>query len=157
MRKITFFLLVLLTVAASAKPKAKKAVETWPDGTIMDAWFQNTDKVDIITLGRQYVITDYGVMMGSGEVQTTRIQAVIDRAAQEGGGVVVIPQGTFMTGALFFKQGTHLHVAEGAVLKGSERISDYPILLTRIEGETCRYFSALINADGLDGFTISGK
>ena len=27
---------------------------------------------------------------------------------------------------------------------------------TRMEGETCLYFGALINGDGLDGFTISG-
>ena len=157
MRKITLLLMALLAISVVAKPKAKKTVETWPDGSAMDAWFQNTQKVDVTTLGRQYVITDYGVLIGSSELQTQKIQTVIDRAASEGGGVVVIPQGTFMTGALFFKQGTHLHVAEGATLKGSDRIMDYPILQTRIEGETCKYFSALINADGLDGFTISGK
>ena len=157
MRKMTLLLMAVLTLAASAKPKAKKAVETWPDGTEMDVWFQDTTKVDVKTLGRQYVLTDYGVMMGSSELQTAKIQAVIDRCANEGGGVVVVPQGTYMTGALFFKQGTHLHVSEGGTLKGSDRIIDYPVLTTRIEGETCKYFSALINADGLDGFTISGK
>ena len=156
MRKILLLILAVLTLTATAKPKAKKVIETWPDGTVMDAWFLQTGKVDVNTLGRRYVVTDYGVMMGSSQVQTQQIQAVIDRAAQEGGGVVVIPQGTFVTGALFFRQGTHLEVCEGAVLKGSERIADYPILVTRIEGETCKYFSALINADGLDGFTICG-
>ena len=151
-------LLAVLTLTAVAKPKAKKTVaETWPDGTVMDAWFQNTQKVDPATLGKRYVLTDYGVLIGSTAIQTELIQAVIDRCAQEGGGVVVVPQGTFMTGALFFKQGTHLHVEEGGTLKGSDRISDYPILTTRIEGETCKYFSALVNADGLDGFTISGS
>ena len=157
MRRIFLMMLAVLTLSAAAKPKVKKVVETWPDGTPMDAWFQDTTKVDVSKLGRQYVLTDYDVMMGSSEIQTQRIQAVIDRCAQEGGGVVVVPQGTFMTGALFFKQGTHLHVMEGGTLKGSERIIDYPVLTTRIEGETCKYFSALINADGLDGFTISGK
>ena len=156
MRKTVLLLLAVLTLSATAKPKAKKA-ETWPDGTPMDAWFLNTQKIDPSTLGRQYVLTDYGVLIGSPELQTEKIQAVIDRCAQEGGGVVVVPQGTFMTGALFFKQGTHLHIQEGGTLKGSERIIDYPILMTRIEGETCKYFSALINADGLDGFTISGN
>jgi len=156
MRKTVLLLLAVLTLSATAKPKAKKA-ETWPDGTPMDAWFLNTQKIDPATFGRQYVLTDYGVLIGSPELQTEKIQAVIDRCAQEGGGVVVVPQGTFMTGALFFKQGTHLHIQEGGTLKGSERIIDYPILMTRIEGETCKYFSALINADGLDGFTISGK
>ena len=132
-------------------------METWPDGTVMDAWFMEKGRVDVNALGRQYVLTDYGVLAGSTDVQTQQIQAVIDRCAQEGGGVVVVPTGTFKTGALFFKQGTHLHLSEGAVLLGSERIIDFPILTTRIEGETCKYFAALVNADGLDGFTITGK
>ena len=145
-------------MAAQKQKKVKKeSVEIWPDGTPMDAWFMNAQKVDVAMLGRQYVITDYGVTAGSSEVQTQKIQAVIDRCANEGGGVVVVPAGMFKTGALFFKQGTHLHISEGGTLLGSERIADYPILTTRIEGETCKYFCALVNADGLDGFTITGK
>ena len=146
--------MLLLTVAGYAKSKKKVVVERWPDGTVMDAWFKDTTKVDMTALGRQYVITDYGVKNDSTIVQTTAIQAIIDRAAQEGGGVVVIPQGTFLTGALFFKQGTHLYV-QGR-LKGSDRIVDYPVVMTRIEGQTCKYFPALVNADGVDGLTIGG-
>ena len=154
MRKTILFLMLLLTVAGYAKSKKKVVVERWPDGTVMDAWFKDTTKVDMNALGRQYVITDYGVKNDSTLVQTTAIQAIIDRAAQEGGGVVVIPQGTFLTGALFFKQGTHLYV-QGR-LKGSDRIVDYPVGMTRIEGQTCKYFPALVNADGVDGLTIGG-
>ena len=150
-------LAAMLTLSVSATAKKNKPVAaTWPDGSVMDAWFQDTTKVALGTLGRQYVLTDYGVVAGSPQVQTSQIQAVIDRCAQEGGGVVVVPTGTYVTGALFFRQGTHLYVGEGATLRGSDRIADYPILTTRIEGETCKYFCALINADGLDGFTISG-
>ena len=57
------------TTALAAKKKAKKAKveqqEVWPDGTPMDAWFKNSTKVDVATLGRQYVITDYGVVKDS--------------------------------------------------------------------------------------------
>lgn len=145
----------MVVIAGAAKPKKKTAVDVWPDGTVMDAWFKDTTKVDVAKLGKQYVITDFGVKQDSTVVQTAAIQTVIDRAAQNGGGVVVIPEGTYLTGALFFKQGTHLHVV--GRLKGSDRIIDFPYMKTRIEGETCTYFCALINADGLDGFTISGK
>ncbi len=141
--------MVLATVAAVG--------QTWPDGTPMDEWFMQSGRVDVNTLGRRYVLTDYGVERDSNMVQTAMIQAVIDRCAQEGGGVVVVPEGTFLTGALFFRQGTHLHVTGQGRLKGSDRIIDFPVMTTRIEGETCRYFAALVNADGLDGFTITGK
>lgn len=46
----------------------------------------------------------------SNVVQTEAIQKVIDLAGANGGGVVVIPQGTFLSGSLFFKPNTHLHV-----------------------------------------------
>lgn len=150
-------LLVLLTaLSAPAATKPRTAQALWPDGTPMEAWFADTAKVDVATLGRQYVLTDWGVLADSTLVQTEAIQRVIDRAASRGGGVVVVPRGTFLSGALFFRQGTHLHVSEGGRLKGSDRIKDFPLLTTRMEGETCRYFAALVNADGLDGFTISG-
>ena len=150
MKRYLFLSLLFLALSASAKEK-------WPDGTVVDPWFENTQRVDIASLGKKYVLTDYGVIAGWPRVQTKEIQAVIDRCAQEGGGVVVVPTGTFVSGALFFRQGTHLWIEEGGMLKGSDRIIDYPILDTRFEGESCKYFSAFINADGLDGFTIGGK
>lgn len=156
MKKIIFLAVsVAMMTTGVAKPKQKPVADLWPDNTVMDDWFRDTTKVDVASLGRQYVITDFGVSKDSTVVQTPAIQAVIDRAAQEGGGVVVIPEGTYLTGALFFKQGTHLHVM--GRLKGSDRIADFPVLATRIEGETCKYFAALVNVDGTDGFTISGK
>lgn len=138
--------LLLATMGAEA--------DNWPDGSRMDDWFLQSGKVDVAQLGRQYVITDYGVSTDSTLVQTTLIQHVIDLCADKGGGVVVIPEGTFLSGALFFPQGTHLHVI--GRLKGSDRIADFPVMLTRIEGETCKYFPALVNAYEVDGFTITG-
>nr|MBP7471803.1 exopolygalacturonase [Prevotella sp.] len=154
MKRISCLLAVLLCVLL-VNAKGKK--QFWPDGTLMDSWFDDTTKVDINTLGKRYVITDYGVVKDSNVIQTEKIQNVIDRCAAEGGGVVVIPKGVYLTGALFFKQGTNLLVEEDGEIKGSDRIENFPIMETRIEGQTCKYFTALINADGLNGFTIAGK
>ncbi len=132
------------------------AGDVFPDGTAIPEWFRETQSVDIKKLGQSFVVTNYGVEQDSTLLQTDRIQAVIDKAAEKGG-VVVIPGGTYLTGALFFKPGTHLHLEEGAVLKGSDDISNFPIKTTRIEGQTLKYFSALINADGVNGFTVTGK
>ena len=134
------------------------AQEKFPDGTPIPEWFYQNEITDIDTLGKQFPITDYGVTAADSTlVQTEKIQAVIDRAHEAGGGVVIIPSGTFLSGSLFFKPGTHLHLEEGAILKGSDDISHFPIVATRMEGQSLNYFAALVNADGLDGFTISGK
>ncbi len=153
---ITLSVFILFPLNLAAKNPASPP-DRWPDGTPIDTWFSDTTRIDVASLGRQYVITDYGVQTDSTLLQTEAIQGVIDRAAQEGGGVVVVPRGTFLTGALFFRQGTHLHLKEGGVLKGIDAIKHYPIGRTRMEGQTLNYFAALVNADGIDGFTITGK
>jgi len=145
----------ILALALTAEAR-KSEKDFFPDGTEVPAWFRDTTHVDLSQLGRQYRITDYGVLM-DGQVYTVQLQSLIDRMAADGGGVMVVPSGTFVSGALFFRQGTHLYLEKGAVLKGSDQISDFPVMTTRIEGETCKYFPALVNADGLDGFTIFGE
>lgn len=152
-RRLLSLCLMLLATANLVVAK-KKSV--WPDGTEMSSWFTDTLSVNMSQLGHRYVVTDYGVVVDSTRVQTRALQQVIDRCAHEGGGVVVIPQGTFLSGSLYFHQGTHLLVERGGRLKGSDRIEDFDLRTTRIEGETCTYYTGLINADGLNGFVISG-
>ena len=158
MTKLMLLLLdaMLTCPVGFAAKKAKKNVELFPDVTEIPEWFCQNESVNIENLGKQYVLTDYEIF-ADGRLHTEEIQALIDKAAANGGGVIVVPRGTFMTGGLQFKQGTHLYLEDGATLMGSDFIGDYPLGKTRIEGETCTYFGALINADGLDGFTISGK
>lgn len=136
---------------------AVRAQDRFPDGSIVSDWFRDDSGVDKSKLGKAYVITDFGVVRDSTLLQTEAIQQAIDRVSESGGGVVVIPRGTFLSGSLFFKPGTHLYLKEGSVLKGSDDISDFALLTTRIEGQTVKYFAALVNADNVDGFTVSGK
>lgn len=155
--KRILYSLVLISLCVNVSARRQRAQQDlWPDGTPVSAWFADTSHVDVNTLGRRYVITDYGVVQDSTVLQTAAIQRVIDRSAEEGGGVVVIPRGTFLSGSLFFRQGTHLHLEEGARLKGIDAIKYYPLVDTRMEGQSLKYFAALVNVDGLDGFTITG-
>lgn len=103
-----------------------------------------------------HAITAFGAVAGGVTLNTTAIQAAIDAAAAQGGGTVVVPAGVFRSGSLFLKQGVALHLAAGAVLKGSENIEDYPKLMTRIEGHFEPWRMALVNAAGLTGLRISG-
>ncbi|MFT3753295.1 MAG: glycosyl hydrolase family 28 protein [Paludibacter sp.] len=104
-----------------------------------------------------YLITNYGVSTDSTVVNTRSIQAVIDKAELNGGGTVIIPKGVFLSGALFFKPNTKLRMEEGAVLKGSDNISDYPLLPSRMEGKSIYYYAALVNAYHVDNFEIAGS
>ena len=134
-----------------------KNKEFFPDGvTPIDDWFYQTDVPTLESLGKQYLITDFGAR-DDGGIYTREIQAAIDEAHSAGGGVILVPKGTYMSGALFFKAGVNLYLEEGGMLKGSDDICDYPLCETRIEGQWRLYFPALINADRNDGFTLCGK
>ncbi|MEI3790719.1 MULTISPECIES: rhamnogalacturonidase [unclassified Chryseobacterium] len=147
---LTLFVLLLFSSGVKSQDK-------FPDGTKIPIWFKENTPTDINKLGKKYILTDNGVKNDSTVLQTKQVQAVIDLAAKNGGGVIIVPKGTFLISSVFFKQGTHLYLENGAKLKGSDDISDFPVVETRMEGQTVKYFPALINADGLDGFTISGK
>lgn len=154
---VTFIVLLSVVVLCLARsPKKARVADVWPDGTEISAWFTDTTAVDISTLGKQYKLTDYGIF-ADGNLHTQQIQELIDRIAAEGGGVLVVPAGVYHTGGLYFKQGTHLHLQEGAVLQGSDNIADYRLDQTRIEGENCLYFEGLINVKDIDGFTLTGR
>lgn len=150
-------LLPVLLVTTTQASASERKPDIFPDGTKIPDWFSDVKKVKPEDLGKQFTITDFGAVNDSSVVQTSVIQKVIDQASAQGGGVIVIPKGTFMSGALFFKPHTHLYVSEGAVLKGSDNIADYPFIPSRMEGQTLDYYAALVNAYGVDGFTISGK
>ncbi|MDX2082204.1 MAG: glycoside hydrolase family 28 protein [Terrimicrobiaceae bacterium] len=71
-------------------------------------------------------ITDHGAETGTVSVQTVPIQKAIDSVASAGGGTVRVPAGLFQTGTVQLKSHVTLHLDNGAVLKGSGNLADYP-------------------------------
>lgn len=105
---------------------------------------------------KEYVITQFGAGTDSTQLSTAAIQRTIDQANAAGGGTVVIPKGVFLSGAIFFKPHTQLRLQEGAKLKGSDHIADYPLLPSRMEGQKLEYYAALVNAYQVNGFRVTG-
>jgi polygalacturonase len=107
--------------------------------------------------GVRYVITDYGATGDAETLNTAAIQSAIDSCASEGGGTIIVPEGVFLSGALFFKQGVNLHVEKNGVLKGTVNPDDYPQVFTRWEGVEREWTSAFINAFDMTGFELTGQ
>lgn len=72
-----------------------------------------------------YSVLDFGAKGDSLTLNTLSIQSAIDRAAADGGGVVFVPRGVYVTGTLFLKSNVTLRLAENAKLLGSPNIKDY--------------------------------
>lgn len=70
-------------------------------------------------------ILEHGAVGNSGTVSTKAIQAAVDRCSESGGGRVLIPPGTFLTGTVWLKDNVELYLSPGAVLKGSPDLADY--------------------------------
>ena len=116
---------------------------------------ESSKKISVTTKkhGKNYNIVDYGAKGDGATLNTVFIQKAIDDCSP--GGTVIIPSGTYLSGALFLKSDMTLYIKDGGILKGSSNIADYyPIIPTRFEGWKVESFSSLLTAGALD---TSGK
>jgi polygalacturonase len=95
-----------------------------------------------------FVITDYGAVGDSKTLNTNAINKAFTVCAKSGGATVVVPQGTFRTGALRMFGNTTLYLEAGAILKASEDLNDYIIDGKRF---------GLISATNADNIAITGR
>ncbi len=72
---------------------------------------------------KDYTITDFGAI--TGQLSTVAIQKAVDECFAAGGGRVVVPAGTFITGTVFLKSNVNLYLENGSVLQGSKDLKDY--------------------------------
>lgn len=72
-----------------------------------------------------YDVRDYGAKGDAMTVNTKAIQTAIDKCNSNGGGVVLIAGGQYVTGTIFLKSNVSLRIEAGAVMLGSPHLSDY--------------------------------
>lgn len=73
-----------------------------------------------------YNVKDYGAKGNFYENDTPAIQAAIDAAAKDGGGVVLLKKGAFVASHLVLASNIEFRIAPDAILIQSERPQDYP-------------------------------
>lgn len=102
-------------------------------------------------------VTSHGAVGDGLTLNTAAFQAAIAACAARGGGVVTVPAGRWVTGALFLASGVELHLESGAVLVGSRRFEDYPLVQSRWEGQTRTVHAPLIGGEHLDRIALTGR
>lgn len=107
---------------------------------------------------RDFNITDYGAA-GDGQTDCTEaFKKAISAAHKAGGGRVVIPAATFLTGPIHLKSNVNLHVSAGAVIRFATDPNKYlPVVYTRWEGVECMNYSPLVYAYEQENIAITGK
>jgi unsaturated rhamnogalacturonyl hydrolase len=106
---------------------------------------------------RDFAITDYGAVAGGKADCTAALAQAIAACHTAGGGRVVVPAGTWFTGAIHLKSNVNLHVSAGATLLFSTDPAAYlPVVYTRWEGTECLNYSPLIYAFEQENIAVTG-
>jgi len=107
---------------------------------------------------KKFDIRDFGAKPEDKESTSRAIESAIEKANKNGGGIVVIPTGIWLTKKIHFKSNVNLHLAKDAVLLFSEDPKDYlPAVKTTWEGMECYNYSPLIYAYNCENVAITGE
>jgi polygalacturonase len=141
-------------VAPAAWPASTRAAEAVAQGA--RAGGPPTSAAPTSGANGLHDITRFGAVGNGKTLCTGAIQRAIDECAARGGGLVLVPPGRFLTGALFLRSNLHLHLSPGAVLVASERFEDFPPIDSRSEGIERKTYASLLTGQNLENVTLSG-
>ena len=111
-----------------------------------------------ILANAQYNVKTFGAKGDGKTLDTRSIQRAIDKAFEKGGGMVLVPSGTYRIGTVILKDNIDLHLEAGAVLLGSPDYRDYTAVNQKFESRTkelyAKYF--MIFAERAKNISITG-
>ena len=103
-------------------------------------------------------ILDYGATVGGKTKNTQSFEKAISDCSAAGGGHVVVPAGTFLTGPIKLKSNIDLHLEKDAEVIFSTDFSDYlPVVFSRFEGIEYYNFSPPIYSRNALNIAITGE
>ncbi len=107
---------------------------------------------------RDFPVTKYGAK-GDGKADASAaFRKAIEACAKAGGGRVVVPEGTFLTGPIRLRSRVDLHLAKGAVVRFVTDPARYlPPVLTRWEGMELMGYSPLVYALDEESIAVTGE
>ena len=107
---------------------------------------------------RQFVISSFGAKTNASAAQNQKaINRLISLVSRKGGGKVIVPKGTWNTGAIEMKSHVNLVLEEGATLKFAFDTNLYPLVRTSWEGLACWNYSPCIYGYKVTDIAIMGK
>ena len=140
-----------LAILLSGCSSNKQAATPWEKMETVEANIQLTNFPD-----KNFLVTDYGATADT-DISEALTKAIADCHAQ-GGGKVIVPEGTYYTKAIHLLSNVNLHISKGATLKFSTDPKDYIAQVpTRWEGQDCMGCSPLIYAYQQTNIAVTGE
>ena len=114
----------------------------------------HTEELLISTLKEKEVVK-VNVNSTGNVLVTNELQDIIDSNKDK---IIYFPKGTYLSGALYLPENSHLYFEKGACLLGSENPNDYlPMIYSRFEGLEMDCYASLINAISVNNIIIEGE
>ncbi|MEO6521707.1 MAG: glycoside hydrolase family 28 protein [Mucilaginibacter sp.] len=101
-------------------------------------------------------IVKYGAVADGITLNTKAINSAIVACSAKGGGVVLIPQGLWMTGPIVLKSNVNLHVSRAAMVQFTDDKSQYPLVEGNYEGKPAVRNQSPISGSNLVNIAITG-
>ena len=107
---------------------------------------------------KTFDIRDFGAKPDGKTKNTLFFKKAIKACHDSGGGKVIVPKGTWLTGPIHLKSNINLHLEEGAEILFSTDANDYlPAVFVRWAGVECYNYSPLIYANGCTNIAVTGS
>jgi polygalacturonase len=107
--------------------------------------------------GRTFNVLDYGAIGDGKSNSTIAIQKAIDACSAAGGGRVLVPRGTFLTGPITLASGMKFYLADGSELLFSRNFDDYPLVYANFLGKDTVQCTSPITGRNLHNISIAGS
>ena len=101
-------------------------------------------------------IKKFGAVADGITLNTKSINNAINACNKNGGGVVLVPGGMWLTGPIVLKSNVNLHINRDAVLQFTSDFTQYPLVQGNWEGLPAFRNQSPLSADGAENIAVTG-
>ncbi|RKD17150.1 glycoside hydrolase [Pelobium manganitolerans] len=142
------YLLLALVVGSNQSLFAQNNSYSW----------QNLPKINRpVFKADTFSIINYGAVANGSSLNTKAINNAIAQCSAGGGGVVLIPDGYWLSGPIYLENNVNLHLSNNAFLQFTADFNQYKIIEGNYEGKPSARNESPIMAVGLQNIAITGN
>ncbi|MBD0277355.1 MAG: glycoside hydrolase family 28 protein, partial [Flavisolibacter sp.] len=104
-----------------------------------------------------FTILQFGAVADGLTLNTKNINNAITACSQNGGGVVLVPGGLWLTGPIEMKSNVNLHIVRDGILLFTTDFNQYPLVEGVYEGRRAARNQSPIYGNNLENIAITGK
>ena len=102
-------------------------------------------------------ILDHGAVGDGYTLNSVAMNAAISACAARGGGTVLVPPGSFVTGPIILKSNINLHLQKGALVIFTRDFNQYPLVASSFEGVDAARCQSPVVAENLENIGLTGE